>query len=399
MRRRALGALAAGAILTVLTGMALSGLLFYRPLPTIDGYYRFLGLDERAEVVRDAFGVPRIEAGTLHDLFFLQGYVTAQDRFAQMEAMRSSDAVRSLFLHLSAPLDRSLLTALNAYADGVTKYIDQHAAARALPAEITLSGRRPAAWTTMHTLAVAAVYLASPSDTTCAAIAGDRSHRGRPLLVAELDSAAPAPGWYQLGLDAPGIRAIGVSLPGVPGIVAGHNGSVAWAFHASGRAFDQFQVVRSPVQALGARTIADLAMPAEGAQNGPLAGCLVDLGGGVAGLTPFRALGPDGSVVVGGGAAAEATLTALVDARDLDVEAMRALLGPTAPSAAAARIVIDLGDLDASKAALSTGQSGHRAAFHHGDQAQLWSAGQLHRLAWTSAAVARTEGRLVLRPR
>ena len=39
-------------------------------------------------MVRDEQGVPTIEASTLEDLFFAQGYVTAQDRLWQMDIMR-----------------------------------------------------------------------------------------------------------------------------------------------------------------------------------------------------------------------------------------------------------------------------------------------------------------------
>ncbi len=39
-------------------------------------------------VVRDGHGVPSITAQTLDDLFFAQGYVTAQDRLWQMDMMR-----------------------------------------------------------------------------------------------------------------------------------------------------------------------------------------------------------------------------------------------------------------------------------------------------------------------
>jgi len=38
--------------------------------------------------VRDEHGVPTIEAATLDDLFFAEGYVTAQDRLWQMDMMR-----------------------------------------------------------------------------------------------------------------------------------------------------------------------------------------------------------------------------------------------------------------------------------------------------------------------
>lgn len=359
MLGRTRGAIATGLVLVALTFMTLQGLLLYRPLPAIDGYFRFLGLDQHAEVVRDSFGVPRIEAGTLHDLFFLQGYVTAQDRFAQMEAMRSSEAVRSVALKLAAPLADDQLDAVNAYVLGVTKYIDQHAAARALPAEIALSGRRPPSWTAMDTLAIAAVHLEARSRTRCTAAAGERSHRGVPLLMADLDSAAPAPGWYEIGLVGPSLRAIGLSLPGVPGIVAGHNGLVAWSLHGAPLA----RVLSVP----SASAIVGLS----GA--GPTVGCLADVQGGITGPSQ--------------------------QGNDLDVEALRIALGPAEPKDGGARIVIDLGDLDASRAALSTGQSGHPVAFHYRDQAQLWSAGMLHRLAWTPEAIARMEGRLVLRPR
>ena len=71
-----------GAILLLVVGTVLTtfGLAFLRPLPTVDGDERLLGLHERAEVLRDGFGVPHIFAKDMHDLGFLQGYVTAQDR-------------------------------------------------------------------------------------------------------------------------------------------------------------------------------------------------------------------------------------------------------------------------------------------------------------------------------
>ena len=39
-------------------------------------------------VTRDGHGVPTIEAAQSDDLFFAQGYVTAQDRLWQMDVMR-----------------------------------------------------------------------------------------------------------------------------------------------------------------------------------------------------------------------------------------------------------------------------------------------------------------------
>src|SRR5258706_330413 len=58
------------------------------PLPQLDGSVAVPGISSKVHVVRDERGVPTIEAATLEDLFFAQGYVTAQDRLWQMEMMR-----------------------------------------------------------------------------------------------------------------------------------------------------------------------------------------------------------------------------------------------------------------------------------------------------------------------
>jgi len=94
-RRRKAGVVAATIAVLVVASLVLTGLiLVYRPLPTIDGEFRLLGIDQRAEVLRDSFGVPHIYAQTAHDLFYLQGYVTAQDRLFQMDLYRRAGAGR-----------------------------------------------------------------------------------------------------------------------------------------------------------------------------------------------------------------------------------------------------------------------------------------------------------------
>ena len=60
--------------------------------PQVDGGLVVPGLSSKVRVVRDERGVPTIEAATLEDLFFAQGYVTAQDRLWQMEMMRRAAA-------------------------------------------------------------------------------------------------------------------------------------------------------------------------------------------------------------------------------------------------------------------------------------------------------------------
>ena len=62
------------------------------PLPQLDGSVSVPGISSKVRVVRDEHGVPTIEAATLDDLFFAQGYVTAQDRLWQMDMMRRAAA-------------------------------------------------------------------------------------------------------------------------------------------------------------------------------------------------------------------------------------------------------------------------------------------------------------------
>src|SRR5882672_7016072 len=94
-RRRRAGTVTGILALLLVASIVVTGLiLVYRPLATIDGEFRLLGLDQRSEVIRDTYGVPHIYAQTAHDLFFLQGYVTAQDRLFQMDLYRRAGSGR-----------------------------------------------------------------------------------------------------------------------------------------------------------------------------------------------------------------------------------------------------------------------------------------------------------------
>ena len=78
-------------LLLVLLALVTLGYAFFvarAALPQLDGTLRVKGLSAPVKVTRDAHGVPAIEAATLQDLFFAQGYVTAQDRLWQMDIMR-----------------------------------------------------------------------------------------------------------------------------------------------------------------------------------------------------------------------------------------------------------------------------------------------------------------------
>src|SRR5581483_7154396 len=67
-------------------------LWFYRAvrasLPVRDGTIPLSGLASPVVVTYDSHGVPNIVAASLPDLFFAQGYITAQDRLWQMDMTR-----------------------------------------------------------------------------------------------------------------------------------------------------------------------------------------------------------------------------------------------------------------------------------------------------------------------
>lgn len=149
------------------------GYLFLRRgFPTIDGTLQIAGLQDRVEVYRDRWGVPHISAQNVHDLFFAQGYVTAQDRLWQMEFSRRighgrlsevlGDAtldtdrfIRTLGWHRTAEmevqnLDPESRVILEAYAAGVNAFIESHR--DRLPLEFTILGYQPDPWTLVDSL-------------------------------------------------------------------------------------------------------------------------------------------------------------------------------------------------------------------------------------------------------
>src|SRR5207247_3709581 len=142
------GIVACTIALLVVASIVVTGLiLVYRPLATIDGEFRLLGLDQRAEILRDSYGVPHIYAQTAHDVFYLQGYVTAQDRLFQMDLYRRAGAGRLAqvlgdpaldsdkqfrtfgLARVAAPelalLREDTRANLTAYADAVNKFLDK----------------------------------------------------------------------------------------------------------------------------------------------------------------------------------------------------------------------------------------------------------------------------------
>src|SRR3954463_9343598 len=81
-------------IILVLILLAFLGfdLWFYRAVKNSqaqrDGTVKLAGLTAPVAVTYDSLGVPDISAANISDLFFAQGYVTAQDRLWQMDMLR-----------------------------------------------------------------------------------------------------------------------------------------------------------------------------------------------------------------------------------------------------------------------------------------------------------------------
>lgn len=143
-------------------------------LPQVDGSLTLSGLHAAVTVSRDERGVPTIEAASLDDLFFAQGFVTAQDRLWQMDMTRryaSGDLAvllgpdlvkhdkeqRILGMRQMAEQGVAQMNArdrgfLEDYARGVNAYIAQHQ--KTLPLEFRLMTYFPHAWTPEDSLLV-----------------------------------------------------------------------------------------------------------------------------------------------------------------------------------------------------------------------------------------------------
>ncbi len=162
----------------VLALFLLADIWFFRAakasLPVVDGTLKLSGLAAPVIVTRDSLGVPNISAQNLHDLFFAQGYVTAQDRLWQMdmtrryasgdlaavlgpEYIKTDEEQRILGLRQVAEKTVANLPAeerarLQAYADGVNAYIAQHM--KTLPLEFRLMTYFPYEWTVEDSMLV-----------------------------------------------------------------------------------------------------------------------------------------------------------------------------------------------------------------------------------------------------
>jgi penicillin G amidase len=255
----------------------------WRPLPETSGQIA-APVTAGATIARDALGVPHITAASWEDAIFLQGYVTAQDRLWQMDAMRrlaagelaevlgksaiarDEDSRRLRTGRIAeeqertmAPGDRALLAA---YARGVNFFLSTHRGR--LPAEFKLLNYDPRPWKVRDSILVglemyralttswraelvkyhmiergdrAKVEFLFPPRTGAEpqpgsnawVISGARSASGKPILANDphLEYSIPSP-WYLVHLRAPGLDVTGAAIVGLPAVIAGHNQRIAW---------------------------------------------------------------------------------------------------------------------------------------------------------------------------
>src|SRR5215467_9742474 len=199
-RRSALGVLFK-IVLAILLLLLLGGLMaffwFYHTatssMAQLEGTIDLTGLQAPVSVIRDGHGVPHLTAANLPDLFFAQGYVTAQDRLWQMDLTRRAvggemaeifpassgppqpvsrstatvrpsktwvdydkqqrlirmRAVAERVAQQLSPRDRAFFAA---YAKGVNAYINQHE--DNLPIEFRILGYKPRLWTPADSLLI-----------------------------------------------------------------------------------------------------------------------------------------------------------------------------------------------------------------------------------------------------
>ena len=264
----------------------------------VEGTIRVDGLEAPATVTRTAFGMPIIEAASQHDLWFVQGMVTADERLPQIDlALRAANGrLSEVFGALTLDVDRFTRTiglhlagaalasrwdeadhAMHArFREGVRSWL---AVAPAPPLEYRMLGGAPklpedaAAWASCfaylawglsnnhetellrarirdHAGEEVMRLLVPPTagrdgrGSNAWAVAGERTASGRPLLANDPHLLALQPGaWIPMHLRAPGYDVRGVALTFAPGIVLGATTRHAWgATNVTGDVQDLFEV-------------------------------------------------------------------------------------------------------------------------------------------------------------
>jgi penicillin amidase len=178
-RKLVLRWIAAGLALVLLALAAFAGYIYSiarHELPQVDGNIILTGLSGPVTVIRDKLGVPHIRAASFDDLFYAQGFVTAQDRLWQMDATRRYAAgdlaeifgpallkhdrqqrylqFREACQRAADALDPQQRHYLEVYAKGVNAFIES--TRDRLPLEFRLLRYSPAPWTVTDSMLLGA---------------------------------------------------------------------------------------------------------------------------------------------------------------------------------------------------------------------------------------------------
>ena len=171
--------IAVGLALVALAFGAVAGYVYSiarHELPQVEGSIVLTGLSGPVTVIRDRLGVPHIRAASLDDLFYAQGFVTAQDRLWQMDVSRRYAAgdlaeilgpallkhdrqqrylqIREACQRTAAALDPQQHHYLEVYAKGVNAFIER--TRDRMPLEFRLLRYSPVPWKVEDSLLIGA---------------------------------------------------------------------------------------------------------------------------------------------------------------------------------------------------------------------------------------------------
>lgn len=296
--------------IAVLLVLALASVYWYvwRALPQTSGEIS-APVSGAASIVRDTQGVAHITAGTWEDAVFLQGYVAAQDRMWQMDAIRRLAAgelaevvgpramaldqeSRRLRLPQIAEGQERRLTAearavFGAYARGVNYFLETHRDKLAVEFRVLRYAPRPwrvrdtiliglhmtrtltTSWQEelrkLHMLArgdkekVGYLYPARMGTevvpgSNAWAVSGAHTASGKAMLANDPHLGYSLPStWYMVHLKAGDLDVAGASLPGVPAVIIGHNRNIAWGM--TNLEFDMQDLFREQVDGQSGRYV------------------------------------------------------------------------------------------------------------------------------------------------
>ncbi|HTA45118.1 MAG TPA: penicillin acylase family protein [Bryobacteraceae bacterium] len=261
----------------------------YRALPKTSGTIETF-VNSRVRVDRDLLGVPYIKADNLDDVWFVEGYTTAEDRMFQMDGLRRLAAgelseiigpstveadrearrlrMRRIAEQIYTEMPDSDKKAMQAYARGINAWIESHRGRYGV--EFVLINYDPKPWSVVDSILCGLQMFRTLTNdwktklikqqmlrngepdkvnflfpyrtgfefapgggphpgSNAWAVSGAHSATGKPLLSSDMHLEFSLPGiWHMERLEAPGMDVTGVSLPGMPGIISGHNDRIAW---------------------------------------------------------------------------------------------------------------------------------------------------------------------------